>query len=98
MKKEFFVRFTKHIKTDIRRGTSINTNTGEVIKGLCAFPGKDSIEDTLAKAHRIGRFVAEPGDTFYVLKAYQDINEKSGSLGVVIMTDGIEIIEKGKIR
>jgi hypothetical protein len=92
--KELYIRFTETIEADIERGTSILTESdNEIVDGLCAFPGKDTIEATIKKAKRLGKSVANPGDTFVIVMAKHNINANPGTLGVII-TD-LEIVEKG---
>lgn len=97
MQKEMYIRFTETIEADIKRGTSILTESdNEVVDGLCAFPGKDTLLDSIAKAVRLGKIVANPGDTFVIVYGRQNINAKKGTLGVII-TD-IEVIGKGIVN
>ena len=99
MNKELFIRFTNSIEADIERGTSILTESdNEVTDGLCAFYGGNTIEETHAKAQKLGKIVANSGDEYVIVRSIVNIHAKKGTMGTVIWADEIEILEKGVIK
>jgi hypothetical protein len=93
----FFIRFTSSIENDIERGTSWNTGTDEVIDGLCAFYGMNTLEETIKRAKVLSGVVGNEGEFAVIVKAVENVNAKKGSLGVVIKAESIQVIESFKI-
>ena len=92
----YFIRFTETIEADIKRNTSILTNhNNEVVEGLCAFFGDSTIEESHAKAKRLGKSVAEVGDSYAIVEANEVWDSKKGTLGTVI--ENCILVAVGKI-
>jgi hypothetical protein len=89
----YYYRFTEDIQGDVERGTSILTNHNNmIVDGLCAFVGKETVEDTKKSAEFMGKITGtEPGAKYAILKG-SIMPGKRGSMGVVIKVH--EIIEE----
>ncbi len=98
MKTQIFIRFSNNIERDLEIGTSIiTTDNDRVANGLCVFYGGKDVESTHKKAEMFGKYTADKEDKYYILRGRENTLEKAGSLGTLMFSDNVEILDEGVI-
>jgi|SRR5690554_6806812 len=98
MATQIFIRFSDNIERDLEIGTSIiTTDDNRIANGLCVFFGGNDIESTHKRAKIFGKYTADKGDKYYILRGRENTFEKSGSLGTLMFSDNVEVLDEGVI-